>query len=71
MSGASPLRLAILSKYGTQERFSRESGIHEAIVSKICRGHRKPTKGQKEKFEILLGVPFDDLHGESHAEPSE
>jgi len=33
------------SKYRTQERFSEATGINEALISKYCRGLRKPSKG--------------------------
>jgi len=45
----SKLRVAILSSpFGTQERFAEAVGIPEAIVSKYCRGIRKPSQKHME-----------------------
>lgn len=50
------LKMRILERYGTQERFSAVSGIPEAIISKICRGVRKPTDEQQAIFDRLLDL---------------
>jgi transcriptional regulator with XRE-family HTH domain len=61
----SKIRLEILKSYGSQERFAAAARLDEALVSKLVRGVRKPTKAQAEKFENLLGVPCDQLFVES------
>jgi hypothetical protein len=57
----SPLRLKIIEQFGTQERFAVESGINEAVISKIIRGLREPTEAQKEIFSELLDTPVNEL----------
>lgn len=42
------------SKFRTQERFSVETGINEALVSKYCRGLRKPSKQHQKILEKFL-----------------
>ena len=48
------LRLKIVEHFGTQEKLSFMSGIDEAVISKIVRNVRIPTKKQKEVFSSLL-----------------
>jgi hypothetical protein len=55
------LRLKIIERYETQEKFAVRSGINEAIVSKIVRGLREPTEKQKAIFSKLLKTPVADL----------
>jgi len=50
------LKMRILERYGTQEKFSAISGIPEAVISKICRGVRKPTDEQQAIFDRLLDL---------------
>ena len=56
-----PLRLKIIERFETQEKFAVRSGINEAIVSKIVRGLREPTEKQKEIFSKLLETPVAEL----------
>lgn len=65
-----PIKLEILKKFGTQEKFSIASGVNESIVSKILRGTRRPSDQQKQRFSLLLGVPVEKLFGESHEQHS-
>lgn len=49
------LREAIRSsKYRTQEQFATETGINEALISKYCRGLRKPSKNHKKLIDEFL-----------------
>lgn len=48
------LRLKIVEHFGTQEKISAVSGIDEAIISKIVRNIRQPTKDQKKLLASLL-----------------
>lgn len=57
----SALRLKIVERFRTQERFAVRSGINEAVVSKIIRGLREPTEKQKKIFSKLLKAPKDKL----------
>lgn len=42
------------SKYRTQERFSEATGINEALISKYCRGLRKPSKKHEDIIKRFL-----------------
>ena len=42
------------SKYRTQERFSEATGINEALISKYCRGLRKPSKNHADIIKRFL-----------------
>lgn len=42
------------SKYQTQERFAMITGIHESLISKYCRGMRKPSKNHAEIIKRFL-----------------
>ena len=55
------LRLKIIERFETQEKFAVRSGINEAIVSKIVRGLREPTEKQKAIFSKLLETPVAEL----------
>ena len=55
------LRLRIIERFWTQEKFSKEAGIDEALVSKIIRRIRKPTDEQKEVFSRLLEASETEL----------
>ena len=49
------LRLRILtSGFKSQLEFSLETGIHESILSKICRGITKPSTEQRELITAAL-----------------
>jgi hypothetical protein len=66
----SAIRLEILKKFGSQERFSFAAGIDETIVSKIVRGVRRPTEHQRQVFEQLLETPAKQLFGEINEQRS-
>ena len=55
------LRLKIIERFETQEKFAVQSGIYKAIVSKIVRGLREPTDEQKVIISKLLETPVADL----------
>ena len=55
------LRLKIIERFETQEKFAVRSGINEAIVSKIVRGLREPTEEHKAIFSKLLDTPVAEL----------
>ncbi len=55
------LRLKIVEKFRTQEQFAVVSGISEAIVSKLIRELRRPTKRQREIISELLDTPAERL----------
>ena len=53
--------MKIVEHFRTQELFALKSGIDEAIVSKICRGIRKPTAEQRKVLIIMLKLKRGDL----------
>lgn len=60
------LRLEIVRRYRTQERFSVCAGLDESIISKIIRGVKRPTEQQRQIFARLLETPAEKLFGEDH-----
>jgi transcriptional regulator with XRE-family HTH domain len=56
-----PLKLAILATGKKQYRIAAESGINEAIISKIVNGSREPTEAQKKALAKVLRRPVDEL----------
>ena len=57
------IRLKIIERFETQEKFAVQSGINEATVSKIVRGLREPTEEQQLIFSRLLDTPIAELFG--------
>lgn len=58
------LRVKIVEKVGTQEDLAKETGIDEAVISKIVRGKREPTIEQKQLISKVLKSTQKDLFGE-------
>lgn len=55
MSANLQLRAEIIRRYGGQIYLAHQFGIHEARLSRICRGHVKPLKAEREALERALG----------------
>lgn len=55
------LRMLIVDKFGTQERFAATIGIAETVVSKLVRGIRTPTPAEKQLISTALDVKEEDL----------
>jgi plasmid maintenance system antidote protein VapI len=48
------LKGKIVSKFGSQFEFARAIGQHEAVVSRIIRGHRELTPDERVRWAIAL-----------------
>ena len=55
------LRIAIITKFGTQSDFSLCIGVHESLVSQVIRGRRKISKQVQEQWATELGCQIEDL----------
>jgi len=55
------LRLKIIEHFDTQGRFAYETGIDEAIISKLVNGVRDPSDNQVDLFSSLLKTKADIL----------
>ena len=55
------LRIAIITKFGTQSDFSLRIGVHESMVSQIIRGRRQLPDGLKAKWAEALNCPQEHL----------
>jgi plasmid maintenance system antidote protein VapI len=44
-----------VEKYGSQIEFAKNIGEHEAIVSRVIRGHHELTTEERLKWAIALG----------------
>ncbi len=49
-----PLKQALIEKFGTQIRASREMGIKEGRLSYIIRGHVQPSERERRALENAL-----------------
>jgi plasmid maintenance system antidote protein VapI len=49
------LKARIVERYGSQFEFARALGEHEAVVSRIIRGHRELTPKEQMKWANALG----------------
>ena len=52
------LKLAILSRYGTQRKFAGSIGLGEVRVSNIVRGIAVPSSTEQAAIESALGQDF-------------
>lgn len=48
------LKAKIVEKYGSQVEFSKIIGEHEAIVSRVIRGHHNLTPEERLRWAIAL-----------------
>jgi DNA-binding transcriptional regulator YdaS (Cro superfamily) len=55
------LRVLIVEKFGTQEKFAATIGIREDIVSKLVRGIRPPTETEKSIISAALETSPEEL----------
>lgn len=58
------LRNAITTKYHSQVRFSKVSGMPENALSYLINEHREPTERELLTIEGFLGVSREELFGE-------
>jgi plasmid maintenance system antidote protein VapI len=52
------LKAKIVERYGSQFEFARAIAEHEAVVSRVIRGHRDLTPEEKARWANALG--YDD-----------
>lgn len=50
------LKGRIVERYGSQFEFARIIGAHEAVVSRVVRGHVALDDASKHRWAIALGV---------------
>ena len=55
------LRIAILTKFGTQADFAAEVKTHKTVVSEVVCGHRNLSADQKNKWAKKLEKPIEEL----------
>ncbi len=64
MKGNMRLRLAILEKFGSQEKMAVALGINETQLSKYCRGLKRPHPKHIRLISEALGVLPEELFPE-------
>jgi len=57
------LRVLIVEKFGTQEKFAASVGIREEMISKLVRGIRPPTETEKGIISTALEASPEELFG--------
>lgn len=65
------LRLKIIEVFGTQEKCSAISGIHEGTISKLVRGIKSPTDFQKRTLARYLKVKAEEIFPEEEMKVTE
>lgn len=57
----SALRVAIITKFGTQADFAGELKTHKTVVSEVVNGRRNLSETQKSKWAKKLNKPIEEL----------
>jgi plasmid maintenance system antidote protein VapI len=55
------LKAKIVERYGSQVEFAKKIGEHEAIVSRVIRGHHELTTEERLKWAIALGCSNSEI----------
>jgi len=55
------LKFRIIKQYRTQSRFAVSCGWPENLISRIIQGRQLPTPEQKNKIQVKLRIPVEEI----------
>jgi transcriptional regulator with XRE-family HTH domain len=61
MKISTPLKAALISEGMKQRELAAEVGVHESVVSGLCRGWRNPDEPLAEKISEVLSRPREEI----------